>query len=135
MELNIDEIHVVFENVEVIKVPFEDVSYIQLEGIKERLWENNILRKKNFQFELRKSAEYLHLIIENKEVYDRITKYNDITHIDFMNKGESMAYISIDWEEESNVNENVGQRVLVREHEIEVIVNAKNFDINDVELL
>ncbi len=122
MEKQIDRIDIVFENCEVIEVPMRDVRFIWLGDIKERLFINNICYRKNDGFELDKSATQAKLIIKNKPEYERVKKYSDITHIDFMKNNKSISYIGIKWLGESEYR-NDRQEVEVINDEIFININ------------
>lgn len=119
----IDEIHVVFENVEHIKIPYSDVRYISLTGITESMWDSNILLNNKSELLLSKSAKHLYLIIKDKPEYQRIKEYNDITHIEFLSNSETVYYIGIKWTEDSDDYSNTGQEVRVEGGWITVICN------------
>jgi hypothetical protein len=127
MGKQIDRIDIVFENCEVIQVPMSDVRFIWLGDIKERLFINNICYRKNDGFELDKSATQAKLIIKNKPEYERVNKYSDITHIDFMRNNKSVSYIGIKWLGESEYH-NVGQEVEIVKDEIFININIENED-------
>ena len=122
MEKQINRIDIVFENCEVISVPMSDVRFIWLGDIKERLFIMNICYRKNYVFELDKSAMQAKLIIKNKPEYYRVKNHQDITHIDFMKNNKSISYIGLKWLGESEYH-NDGQEVEIIEDEIFININ------------
>ena len=74
-----------------------------------------------------KSATQAKLIIKNKSEYERVNKYSDITHIDFMRNNKSVSYIGIKWLGESEYH-NVGQEVEIVKDEIFININIENED-------
>lgn len=125
MKNTIDRIDIVFENCELIKVPYSDVRYISMFKITESIWDNNILFEQSFEFKTRKSAKGARIIIKDKPEYSRVWKYNDITHIDFMKEDVSISYIGVEWKDGSaDFGPNLGQEV--KEYhfgEIDIMIN------------
>jgi hypothetical protein len=121
----IDEIHVVFENVEHIEIPYSDVRYIYLSGITESIWDNNILFHDSFKCKLEKTAKFLRLMIKDKPEYDRVKQHNDITHIELLSQGKSIHYIALQWAEGSSDYTNIGQKVITGNGVIDIWVEQK----------
>ena len=127
----IDEIHVVFENVERIEVPYSDVRYFHLGEIFESIWDNNILYDKDFELKPSKRAKYLELIMKDKHEYTRIKEHLDITHIKLLSEGKTIEYINIQWEESSNDDFNKGQKNTYKKNEIHISAGQEPLEVEE----
>ena len=118
----IDSIHIVFENCESIEVPMSDVRYIHLDDIRQSVWENNILFKKDFDLKYSKSASFCRLIIKDKPKYDRVNQYQDITWIYFYRHGQSIDDVSLNWADGSSDYSNLGQTIRKEDGELDITI-------------
>lgn len=110
----IKQIDIVLENCEVIRIPIEQVHYFNANNITNDIWLNvendtldTIFRTDEFDIILRQEAnvelkqDYKNGIFEDCKVFDRLTRYRDITHIDFIFTDDTNLYLEVPYEEEN----------------------------------
>lgn len=108
------QIDIVLENCEVISVPIEQVHHFYANNITNDIWFNidsdtldTIFRTDEFGIILRAKAnvelkqDYENDIFEDCKVFDRLERFNDITHIDFIFTDDTNMYLSVPYEEEN----------------------------------
>ena len=108
------QIDIVLENCEVISVPIEQVHHFYANNITNDIWFNEdndtldtISRTDEFNIILRQEAnvelkqDYKNGIFEDCKVFDRLTRYRDITHIDFIFTDDTNLYLEVPYEEEN----------------------------------
>lgn len=118
-----NRLDVVFENCEVVQVPFTDVRYISLGGITRHLWCSNICLRERERVSDLILAKSAYVIVVDKPEYERIKVSDNITHFDFMLEGTSLDYVGVKWKEGSGDYHNVGQRIEVVNGEIRIKIN------------
>ena len=108
------QIDIVLENCEVISVPSERVHHFYANNITNDIWLNEddenldtISRTDELEIVLRQEAnvelkqDYKNGIFSNCKVFDRLTRHNDITHIDLIFTDDTNMYLSVPYEEEN----------------------------------
>ncbi len=107
-------INIVLENCEVISVPIEQVHHFYANNITNNIGLNEITETLDTVFYtdeleivLRQEANvelkqnYDNGIFEDCKVFDRLTRHNDITHIDLIFTDDTNMYLSVPYEEEN----------------------------------
>lgn len=108
------QIDIVLENCEVISVPIEQVHHFYANNITNDIWFNEddetldtIFNTDEFEIILKQEAnvelkqDYKNGIFEDCKVFDRLTRYRDITHIDFIFTDDTNLYLEVPYEEEN----------------------------------
>ena len=108
------KIDIVLENCEIIRIPIEQVSHFYANNITNDIWFNEdndtldtIFRTDEFNIILRQEAnvelkqDYKNGIFEDCKIFDRLTRYRDITHIDFIFTDDTNLYLEVPYEEEN----------------------------------
>ncbi len=136
------QIDIVLENCEVIRIPIEQVTHFNANNITNDIWlnvDNNtldtIFRTDEFNIILRQEAnielkqDYKNGIFENCKVFDRLTRYRDITHIDFIFTDDTNLYLEVLYEEENPAalgSPNIYQQSRMNDNvELEIIISNK----------
>ena len=144
------QIDIVLENCEVISVPIEQVHYFNANNITNDIWLNvgndtldMIFRTDEFDIILRQEAnielkqDYKNGIFEDCKVFDRLTRYRDITHIDFIFTDDTNLYLEVPYEEEHPAV--LGSPPLFQSSrmngngELEIIISNKQDNPNDLD--
>lgn len=108
------QIDIVLENCETIKIPIEQVHHFYANNITNNIGLNEIAETLDTVFYtdeleivLRQEAnvelkqDYENGIFNDCKVFDRLTRYNDITHIDFIFADDTNLYLTVPYEEEN----------------------------------
>lgn len=108
------QIDIVLENCETIKIPIEQVHHLYANNITNDIWfdVNNetldtISRTDELEIILRQEAnvelkqDYENGIFNDCKVFDRLERFNDITHIDLIFTDDTDMYLSVPYEEEN----------------------------------
>ena len=108
------QIDIVLENCEVISVPIERVHHFYANNITNNIGLNEITETLDTVFytdeleivlrqeanvELKQDCE--NGIFNDCKVFDRLTRFNDITHIDLIFADDTNIYLSVPYEEEN----------------------------------
>ena len=146
---NVISVELVFENCEEVKLPCKAFGDFYVAGIEQhisRIASNaicRITRAKDIAIELYPECEQFadkSCLFDGISVFDRITKYNDITHINIVYE-DGEEYISVDYDDNSNEAteaENINQKTYMSSCGVLYIVIAKGkgiFDYYDKELI
>lgn len=108
------QIDIVLENCEVIRVPIEQVHHFYANNITNNIGLNEddetldtISRTDELDIILGQEAnielkhDYDNGIFDDCKVFDRLTRHNDITHIDLIFTDDTNMYLSVPYEEEN----------------------------------
>ena len=109
------QIDIILENCEVITVPIEQVHHFYANNItNDDIWLNETTETLDTMFytdelgiALRQEAnvelkqDYENGIFDDCKVFDRLTRHNDITHIDLIFTDNTNMYLSVPYEEEN----------------------------------
>ncbi|HLI46867.1 MAG TPA: hypothetical protein VKU94_06725 [Geobacterales bacterium] len=120
---SVDEVHIVFENCEQIKVPYGDIRYLVVQDIRMGLWDSNYFFNSEFDYELSKSAGYAIIHLKDKKEYHRVLQCGDIIRLYFYRHGREVDDISIRWTKDSGSFSNNGQKVELVDGEIHIKID------------
>lgn len=108
------QIDIVLENCETIKIPIEQVHHFYANNITNNIGLNEInetldtvFYTDELEIVLRQEAnvelkqDYENGIFNDCKVFDRLTRHNDITHIDLVFIDDTNIYLSVPYEEEN----------------------------------
>lgn len=108
------QIDIVLENCETIKIPIEQVHHFYANNITNDIWLNEddetldtISRTDELEIILRQEAnvelkqDYENGIFDDCKVFDRLERFNDITHVDLIFTDDTNMYLSVPYEEEN----------------------------------
>lgn len=136
------QIHIVLENCEVIRIPIEQVRHFYSDNITNDIWFNEddetldtVFRTDEFCITLKAEADielkqdYKNGIFEDCKVFYRLTRYKDITHIDFIFTDDTNLYLSVPYEEKNPAmigSPNMCQSSRICENgDLEIIISDK----------
>lgn len=143
------QIDIVLENCEVMKVPIEQIAHLYADNITNDIWLNEddetldtIFNTDEFKITLKQEAnvelkqDYENGIFDDYKVFDRLTRYRDITHIDFIFTDDTNLYLEVPYEEENPAvlgSPNLFQSSRMNGNgELEIIISNKQDNSNDL---
>ena len=110
--MKIEYIDFILENCEVVHIEGKYICNFGIKDIQTQFFGNSswALKQevaKSFFMELHPKANTIHYPLGEKQwkttAFDRLQKYSDITHIEFVLEGQKYSY-AVDWEEDDDTN-------------------------------
>lgn len=115
------EVHIRFENCEVVVIPVVDVSHMVVNDITESFVLNNIFNSDTSYIDSIKNAGFFSIRLKQKNEYKRLLEAKDITQVyAYDEKGNSEGFL-VDWPETHT--DNPYQVTLVENELISIIVS------------